>query len=131
MKLLLAWTQNLCYSSYIPCINRMQHCLSGRGIKTAWNTWKVYPKLPRHLKSFSLWKLRPVTWLWKHWNGLWCCVMTILVTSALIAMQGLPDPANWGWRKNTTGWDHTVDHNFRSVPSMLRINSLWMQERVY
>ena len=25
----------------------------GRGKKTAWNTWQVYPKLPRHLKTFS------------------------------------------------------------------------------
>ena len=32
----------------------------GRGKKTAWTTWNVYPKLPRYLKSFSLCKLRPV-----------------------------------------------------------------------
>ena len=23
----------------------------------------------------------------------------------LTAMQELPDPANWGWKRNTTGWE--------------------------
>ena len=122
---------------------------------------EVYPEI---IKNFRCYKLRPVTWLWKRWNNLRCCVMIIQVISlmlmmaeniwlhrklgtlktyhqsrnpkqhikqaryqsicwkkALNAMQELLDPANWGWKRNTTGWQAgtTMDHNFRSIPSML------------
>ena len=49
------------------CVTISSFC--GRGKKTAWNTVKVYPEV---LKSFHRCKLRPVTWLWKQWNDLWC-----------------------------------------------------------
>ena len=63
MKLLLAWIPEfvllfLIFHSLTGCDTVSAFC--GRGKKTAWNTWKVYPKLPRHLKSFSLCELRPV-----------------------------------------------------------------------
>ena len=53
----------------------------GKGKKTAWNTWKVYPEV---VKSFHCCKLRPVTWLWKCWNNLWYCFMIVRVISQML-----------------------------------------------
>ena len=36
----------------------------------------------------------------------------------LTATQELPDPANWGMEKEYYRLGTTMDHNFRSIPSM-------------
>ena len=51
---------------------------------------------------------------------------------ALIPMQELPDPANWGWKRSDTGWESlwTTMPEASQACHELR-NSLWMQERIY
>ena len=67
MKFLLTWILE-CMLHTFPMFHAFTACdtvsaCCGRGKKTAWNTWKVYPEV---INSFCCCKLRPVTWLWKY-----------------------------------------------------------------
>ena len=67
IKLLLTWILECVlptfpmFHTFTACDTITAHC--GRGKKTAWNTWKVYPEV---INSLRCYKLRPMTWLWKH-----------------------------------------------------------------
>ena len=67
MKLLLTWILG-CVLRTFPMFRTFTACdtvsaCCGRGKKTAWNTWKVYPEV---INNLCCCKLRPVTGLWKH-----------------------------------------------------------------
>ena len=36
----------------------------GRGKKTAWNTWKVYPEVTTEFEEFQLMQTKTSEWLW-------------------------------------------------------------------
>ena len=121
----------------------------GRGKKTAWNTWKVYPEAIKAFEEFPLMQAetsdmametleRFVVLLYDRTSDIMnvndsrkhlftqktrslenlpptqevlkqhikrARYQSICWKKALTAMQELPDPANWGWKKNTTGWE--------------------------
>ena len=51
---------------------------------------------------------------------------------ALLSKQELPSPADWGWRKDTTGWEPlwtTISEASQACYKLIKC--AWMQERVH
>ena len=135
------------FHAFTGCDTVSSFC--GRGKKTAWNTWKVYPEVIEAFEEFPLMQTeisdmamktleRFVVLLYDRTSDIMtvndsrkylftqktrslenlpptCEVLkqhikraryqSICWNRALTPMQELPDPANWGWRKTSVGWE--------------------------
>ena len=135
------------FHAFTGCDTVSSFC--GRGKKTAWNTWKVYPEVIKAFEEFPLMQTEisdvAMETLEQFVVLLYDCTSDIMTVNdsrkylftqktrslenlpptcevlkqhikraryqsicwkrALTPMQELPDPANWGWRKTSTGWE--------------------------
>ena len=78
-------TFNFTLNATLPLFHAFTGCdtvsaFCGRG-KTAWNTWKVYPKVIKAFEEFPLIQTETSDMTMETLNDLWCCFMIVRVIS--------------------------------------------------
>jgi len=140
--------------STLPMFHAFSGCdtvssFNGRGMKTAWNTWKVYPDVTEVFEELQMMQTeiselnmktleRFVVLLYDRTSDIMsvndsrkylftfksrsledlpptqealrqhikrATYQTACWRKALIPVQDLPDPPNWGWKRSDNGWE--------------------------